>query len=80
MSEKKINQKRGPTIGNAGNPSKVAGFKAAKAAFSATANEILVAVGLRAPGVDVPKTNHQRNQGAINGDVNKGRGPTKGNR
>lgn len=76
----KINQSRGPTIGNAGTPAKRSAFMSAKAAWAATATAIADAIGARAGKPDVPKTNHQKNQGQISPNTNKGRGPTKGNK
>jgi len=78
--DKTINQKRGPTTGNAGTASKRAAFIKAKEAWGATAREIANAIGERSQKPDVPKTNHQKNQGQISPNTNKGRGPTKGNK
>lgn len=78
--DKKINQKRGPTVGNAGTPAKRSAFTKAKEAWGATASMIANAIGERAGKPDVPKTNHQKNQGQISPNTNKGRGPTRGNK
>ena len=75
-----VNQKRGPTTGNAGTQSKLSAFNAAKAAWGATATMIANSIGARAGQPAVPKTNHEKNQGQISPNTNKGRGPTKGNK
>ena len=72
--------KRGPTVGNAGNPTKRKEFIAEKESYSAVAREIAGAIGARAGKPDVPPVSHQKNQGMVSGDVNKGKGPRKGNK
>jgi hypothetical protein len=80
MDKTKINQSRGPTTGNAGNTAKRSAFTADKKAKAGVASEIARAVGALAGKPAVPKTSREKNQGAVMGDVNKGRGPTKGNK
>ena len=75
-----VNQSRGPVVGNSGTPAKRSAFNTAKAAWAATATMICEAVGARAGEPQVPKTNHQKNQGQVSPNTNKGRGPTKGNK
>ena len=75
-----VNQKRGPTVGNSGTASKRSAFNAAKEAWGATATMIANAIGERSQKPDIPKTNHQKNQGQISPNTNKGRGPTRGNK
>lgn len=79
-SHKDINQKRGPTVGNSGTPSKRTSFIADKASKQSAATEIVNAIGARATQPNVPKTNYEKNQGQVSPNTNKGRGPTKGNK
>lgn len=76
---KEINQKRGPTVGNATTTKRNA-FLADKKSKEATAREIADSIGGRANQPDYMKIGRNRNQGAVVGDVNKGRGPTRGNK
>lgn len=77
---KEINQKRGPTVGNAGTVSKRNSFIADKASKQSAATEITNAIGARSLAPNVPKTNHEKNQGQVSPNTNKGRGPTRGNK
>jgi hypothetical protein len=78
--DKKINQKRGPTVGNAGTPEKYSAFVAAKKAWGATATAIAAAIGARAGNPKSMPISHEKGQGSISPNTNKGRGPTKGNK
>lgn len=79
MATKDINQKRGPTVGNATTEKRTA-FLADKKSKEATAREIADSIGARANQPDYMKIGRNKNQGAAVGLVNKGRGPTKGNK
>ena len=70
---------RGPTVGNAEAGPKRKGFLADKMAKAPAAQAICDAIGQRAGQPDVPKTNHQKNQGQVSPNTNVGRGPRKGN-
>jgi hypothetical protein len=76
-----INQKRGPTTGNAGTPSKREQFMTAKAKSgnerSALANMVTDAVANR--GRKMKGFRDAAVEG-LKSDVNVGRGPTKGNK
>lgn len=78
---KPINQKRGPTTGNAGTPAKHGEFVAAKAKSgnqrSALANMVTDAVANR--GRKMKGFRDAAVEG-LKSDVNVGRGPTKGNK
>lgn len=80
MSTKDINQKRGPTVGNAGSPSKRSAFTAMKESYAATARAITEAVGARATDPKSMPISKEKGQGSISPNTNKGRGPTKGNK
>lgn len=77
---KPINQKRGPTIGNAGTKSKRDTFLSEKAASgsekSALADVVTRALEMRGRG-QAGKTNPALE--GLHSDTNVGRGPTKGN-
>ncbi len=78
---KPINQKRGPTTGNAGTPAKHNEFVAAKSKSgnqrSALANMVTDAVAARGRGM---KGFRDAAVEGLKSDVNVGRGPTKGNK
>lgn len=74
-----VNAKQGPKSGNQGDVTKRSSFAAAKESFAYIGRQVESLIGLRAGGVDVPKTNRQPRQGGISPDTNKGRGPTRGN-
>jgi hypothetical protein len=80
MATKNINQKRGPTVGNAGTASKRADFMASKASSgsekSTLANMVTSALEMRGRGTGA-KTNPALE--GIHSNTNVGRGPTKGN-
>lgn len=78
--DKKINQRRGPTVGNAGTPSKRSAFTAMKESYRATAEAITAAIGARASNPKNMPVNTDKNQDSISPNTNKGRGPTKGNK
>lgn len=80
MATKEINQKRGPTCGNAGTPSKREAFKSDKASKQGAASEITNAIGARSMAPKVPTISKEKNQGQVSPNTNKGRGPTKGNK
>lgn len=80
MATKEINQKRGPTVGNAGTPSKRSSFAADKASKQSAATEIVNAIGARSMAPKVPTISKEKNQGQISPNTNKGRGPTRGNK
>lgn len=80
MATKDINQSRGPTTGNGGTPAKRAAFLADKKSKEATAREISDSIGGRASEPDYMTVAKNKNQGAAVGLINKGRGPTKGNK
>lgn len=77
---KPINQKRGPTVGNAGHGSKRADFMAEKSKTgsekAAVANMITDALGMRGRG-QAGKVNPALE--SVHDKTNVGRGPTKGN-
>ena len=72
--------KQASRVGNAGTPSKRSAFLADKASKQAAATEITNAIGARSMAPKVPTISKEKNQGAAVGDVNKGRGPTRGNK
>ena len=80
MQAKSINQKRGPTTGNAGTPSKRSEFVTAKAKSgsekSELANMITDAVAARGRGM---KGFRDPAVEGLHANTNVGRGPTKGN-
>lgn len=77
---KPINQKRGPTTGNAGSATKYDAFKSAKSASSSEKSKLATmvtdALEMRGRGVQ-PKVDPALE--GIKSKVNVGRGPTKGN-
>lgn len=77
---KPINQKRGPTVGNAGTASKRDAFMSEKSKVNSEratiANMITDALGMRGRG-QAGKTNPALE--SIHDKTNVGRGPTKGN-
>jgi len=77
---KAINQKRGPTTGNMGTPSKRKEFMAEKSASSSEkstlANMVTSALEMRGRG-QAGKTNPALE--GLHENTNVGRGPTKGN-
>lgn len=79
MQAKAINQKRGPTLGNAGTPSKRDEFVTAKAKSgnerSALADMVTNAVAARGRGMQGFR---DKTVEPIKAKVNVGRGPTKG--
>lgn len=75
-----INQKNGPRTGNTGSPAKRSAFIAAKESYAATARAITEAIGSRAGNPKSMPVSKEKNQGRVQGDVNKGRGPTRGNK
>ena len=80
MATKDINQKRGPTVGNAGNASKRDTFMAEKSKTnsqkSELANVVTRALEMRGKGQS-GKTNPALE--GMHSNTNVGRGPTKGN-
>jgi hypothetical protein len=77
-----VNQRRGPTTGQTGESAKRRAFLADRRATEASAKHIasLVAGGSDI-GLDVPRKSPAGRGGAtLKGDVNVGRGPTKGNK
>ena len=81
MQAKAINQKRGPTTGNAGTASKREEFMAAKSTSgserSALADMVCEAVAARGRGM---KGFRDSSTEGISPKTNVGRGPTKGNK
>jgi len=81
MQSKSVNQKRGPTTGNAGTASKRDQFIAAKSKSgserSALADMVTDAVAARGRGMQGFR---DRTVEPLKPRVNVGRGPTKGNR
>lgn len=81
MQAKAVNQKRGPTTGNAGTASKREEFMAAKSKSgserSALANMVTDAVAARGRGM---KGFRDATVEGLHSTTNVGRGPTKGNR
>ena len=81
MQAKSINQKRGPTTGNAGTASKREEFMTAKAKSgserSALANMVTDAVAARGRGM---KGFRDATVEGLHSTTNVGRGPTKGNK
>lgn len=80
MQAKTINQKRGPTTGNDGTPSKRSDFQAAKAKSgsekAALATMITDAVAARGQGM---RGFRDAAVEGLHANTNVGRGPTKGN-
>ncbi len=80
MATKDINQKRGPTVGNAGNAEKRSAFMSEKSSTnsqrSALANMVTDALAMRGRGQS-GKTNPALE--GVHSNTNVGRGPTKGN-
>jgi hypothetical protein len=80
MATKEINQKRGPTVGNAGTPSKRDTFMAEKSKSNsqraALAKVVTDALEMRGKG-QAGKINPALE--SIHDKTNVGRGPTKGN-
>ena len=81
MQSRAVNQKRGPTTGNGGTPSKREEFMAAKSKSgserSALANMVTDAVAARGRGM---KGFRDAAVEGLHPTTNVGRGPTKGNR
>lgn len=81
MQSKSVNQKRGPTTGNAGTASKRDEFMSAKSKSgserSALANMVTDAVAARGQGMRGFRDNTVE---PLKPSVNVGRGPRKGNR
>ena len=81
MQSKAINQKRGPTTGNAGTAAKREQFMSAKSSTgserSALADMVTDAVAMRGRGM---KGFRDPAVEPVKDKVNVGRGPTKGNR
>jgi hypothetical protein len=81
MQAKAINQKRGPTTGNDGTPSKRNDFMSAKAKSgserSALADMVTNAVAARGRGMQGFR---DKTVEPLKATVNVGRGPTKGNK
>lgn len=80
MATKDINQKRGPTVGNAGNADKRSTFMAEKSRTSsqrsAIAKVVTDALEMRGRG-QAGKTNPALE--GVHSNTNVGRGPTRGN-
>ena len=77
-----VNQRRGPTTGQTGESAKRTAFLADRKATEATSRHIasLIAGGSDI-GLDVPRKSPPGRGGAtLRGDVNVGRGPTRGNK
>jgi hypothetical protein len=81
MQSKAVNQKRGPTTGNTGTPSKREQFMDAKSSSkserSALADMVCDAVAARGRGMQGFR---DATVEPLKAKVNVGRGPTKGNR
>lgn len=81
MQAKAVNQKRGPTTGNAGTASKREEFMSAKSKSgserSALANMVTDAVAARGRGM---KGFRDATVEGLHSNTNVGRGPTKGNK
>ena len=81
MQAKAVNQKRGPTTGNAGTASKREEFMTAKSKSgserSALANMVTDAVAARGRGMEGFR---DRTVEGLHTTTNVGRGPTKGNK
>ena len=81
MQAKAVNQKRGPTTGNAGTASKREEFMSAKSKSgserSALANMVTDAVAARGRGM---KGFRDAAVEGLHSNTNVGRGPTRGNR
>lgn len=81
MQSRAVNQKRGPTTGNAGTASKREEFMSAKSASgserSALANMVTDAVAARGRGMQSFRDPAVE---PLKAKVNVGRGPTKGNK
>jgi hypothetical protein len=81
MQSKAINQKRGPTMGNTGTPTKREQFVTAKSRSgserSALADMVCEAVAARGRGM---KGFRDASVEGLHTNTNVGRGPTKGNR
>lgn len=77
---KPINQKRGPTTGNAGNAEKRSAFTAAKASTGSERSKLadMVTSALEMRGRGTAAKNNPALEG-IHSNTNVGRGPTKGN-
>lgn len=77
---KPINQKRGPTTGNAGNAEKRSAFNAAKSTSSSQKSELanMVTSALEMRGRGQAAKNNPALE-SIHDKTNVGRGPTKGN-
>ena len=80
MASQLINVGRGPTVGSGKSGPKRKAFIADKASKAPAAQAICDAIGARAGEPNVPKTNHQKNQGGVSPNTNVGRGPRKGNK
>lgn len=80
ITPKNTNQKRGPTVGNAGTPTKRSAFTAMKESYRATAAAITQAIGARAGNPKSMPTVNDKNQDSISPNTNKGKGPRKGNK
>lgn len=77
---KNINQKRGPTVGNAGNTEKRDAFMSEKSTTGSERSKIakMITSALEARGRDNRSSRSPGVEG-LHSDTNTGRGPTKGN-
>ena len=76
---KNINQKRGPTVGNAGNNTKRSAFESAKSTSSSERAKLakMVTDALETRGRD-NRSGRRPGLEGLHSDTNVGRGPTKG--
>lgn len=77
---KQINQKRGPTTGNAGNAEKRSAFMSEKDSRSSEKSKLasMVIGALETRGRDMRSSRNASTE-PLKPNVNEGRGPTKGN-
>jgi len=81
MQSKAVNQKRGPTVGNAGTPSKRSDFVTAKTKSGSERAELatMITDAVAARGRGMQGFRDKTVEG-LHAKTNVGRGPTKGNK